>query len=90
MILREYVRALDPVALARVPLSCKPPQTIDSAADIAGYAYDALRLRLAAPPDAAAAIERIANVFSRASVRVSQLQALARAPRMVRAIERRR
>lgn len=75
--LREYVRSLDPVSLARVPLSCKPPMRIEAASDISAYAYDVLRLRLDAAAEAAPAVERIADVFARASVRVSQLQALA-------------
>ena len=70
---REFVASLDYTALARLPVVCVPPQLLQCEDDVAGYAYDVLRLRDGVAAESAPLLERIAAVFARASVRISQL-----------------
>lgn len=72
---REFVASLDYTALARLPVICVPPQLLQCQEDIVAYAYDVLRLRDETAADSAPLLERIAAVFARASVRISQLNA---------------
>ena len=70
---REFVASLDYTALARLPVICVPPRLIQSEEEVAAYAYDVLRLRDETLAESAPLLERIAAVFARASVRISQL-----------------
>lgn len=74
-VVREFVASLDYAALARLPVICVPPQLIQCEEDVAAYAYDVLRLRDEAAAGSVPLVERIAAVFARASVRISQLNA---------------
>jgi hypothetical protein len=74
-ITREFVAALDYTAVARLPVACVPPRLIQSEDDVAAYAYDVLRLREEMAAESAPLLERIGDVFARASVRISQLNA---------------
>lgn len=70
---REFVASLDYAALARLPVICVPPRLIQSEDEVASYAYDVLRLRDGTLAESAPLLERIAAVFARASVRISEL-----------------
>jgi hypothetical protein len=73
--INAFLASQDYAALARLPASCAPPRSVDSMESINAFAYDLLRAKLDAPAGTAAALERLASVFARASVRVAQLEA---------------
>jgi hypothetical protein len=69
---RDFVAALDPARLAKLPPTCKPGKLMDSY-DVAAYAYELARYHATDDEDVAKAIEELTTFFSRAAQRLSEL-----------------
>jgi len=71
---RDFVARLDSDEVARLPAECRPGKFFD-ANDITGYAFALVRHECGNSSDTAALVHKLANFFSAASIRLSEIMA---------------
>jgi hypothetical protein len=73
---RDYLATFSPYELAGLPEICRPPAKLYDGEDITTYAFDLVRHDFEKePPTVADLVHRLANFFSHASIRLSEIQA---------------
>jgi hypothetical protein len=71
---RDFVAHFDYFDLNRLPSTCRPPSKIVDGSDVTSYAFDLLRHQCTQQGDSNAdVLEKLADFFSQASVRLSQV-----------------
>ena len=71
---RDFVAALEPRDIASLPEECRPGKIVDSN-DVTGYAFLLVRTQCA-DAGAAGLMWKLADFFSKASIRLSQILAV--------------
>lgn len=72
---RDYLATFSPYELAGLPEICRPPSKLYDGEDITTYAFDLVRHDFEKePPAVAELVHRLANFFSHASIRLSEIQ----------------
>ena len=70
-IAREYMATITPQEIVRMPPEVRPGKLVD-ANDVTTYAFDLVRAECD-DPDGSGALQRLAHILSRASIRLSQI-----------------